>query len=141
MRVIIIGASGDVGRAAFDALNPHHDIITAGRSSGDIRVDISEQNSIKEMYEKTGKVDAVISTVGNVHFSPLSEYTQDTFMVGLQNKVMGQINLVLQGLDYVTDKGSFTLTSGVLDRDPIKMGVSSATANGGTCRFRKKCCD
>ncbi len=48
---------------------------------------------------------------------------------------MGQVNLVLKGLDYVSDGGSFTLTSGVLERDPILMGAGAATANGALVGF------
>jgi len=55
------------------------------------------------MYKKTGKVDAVVSTAGNVHFGPLAEMTQDQFMLGLTDKVMGQVGVVLEGLDYVND--------------------------------------
>lgn len=40
-------------------------------------------------------------------------------MLGLSDKVMGQINVALVGLNYLNDNGSITLTSGVLDRDPI----------------------
>ncbi len=58
-------------------------------------------------------------------------------MVGLQQKIMGQVNLVLAGLNVVTDGGSFTLTSGVLDRDPIRMGTNAATANGALAGFVK----
>jgi len=35
----------------------------------------------------------------------------------------------------IADCGSFTLTSGVLDRDPIRMGTSAATANGALAGF------
>jgi len=87
------------------------------------------------MYRKPGKVDAVVSTAGNVHFGPLHEFTQDQFMLGLTDKVMNQVNVVLEGLNYVNDKGSFTLTSGVLERDPIRMWAGAATANGALGGF------
>ena len=58
-------------------------------------------------------------------------------MVGLRQKVMGQVNLVLAGLNIISDGGSFTLTSGVLDRDPIRMGANAATANGALAGFVK----
>lgn len=135
MRIIIVGAEGDIGRAACDELGQRHEIITAGRSGGDIRVDLSDRTSIEAMYAKIGNLDAVISTAGDVHFGHLSDYTEETFMLGLKNKVMGQINLVLAGLDIINKNGSFTLTSGVLDRDPIKMGTAAATANGALGGF------
>lgn len=106
-----------------------------GRNSGDIQADLSDRKSIASMYEKTGNVDAVVSTAGNVHFGPLAEFTEEQFMLGLTDKVMGQINLVLEGLDYVNEFGSFTLTTGVLNRDPIRMGSGAATANGAIDGF------
>ncbi|MGC1488544.1 MAG: short chain dehydrogenase [Albidovulum sp.] len=135
MKIILIGAEGDIGRSAYAALSPRHQIITVGRNSGDIRADIADRASLLAMYEKTGKVDAVISAVGSVHFAPLAEFTEDQFMLGLKNKVMGQVNVVLTGLDHVADGGSFTLTSGVLDRDPIRSGTGAATANAALGGF------
>ncbi|TQV83831.1 short chain dehydrogenase [Denitrobaculum tricleocarpae] len=135
MKIIAVGAEGDIGRAACGELSARHEIIRVGRSSGDIQVDIADPASIEAMYRKVGKVDAVVSTTGEVHFGPLSDFTHEQFMLGLTNKVMGQVNLVLRGLDYVSDGGSFTLTSGVLDRDPIRMGTGAATANGALGGF------
>jgi len=135
MKIIVIGAEGDIGKAACKELETRHDLIKAGRSSGDILVDMSDRSSVENMYTKIGPVDAVISAAGDVHFGTLDEYTSETFMLGLQQKVMGQINLVLAGLSTVKDGGSFTLTSGVLDRDPIRMGTGAATANGALGGF------
>lgn len=87
------------------------------------------------MYRETGMVDAVVSATGAVHFAPLVDFTEEHFMLGLKTKVMGQINVVLIGLNYVKDGGSFTLTSGVLDRDPIRQGTGAATANGAIGGF------
>ncbi len=135
MKVIVIGATGDIGRAACAELSTRHEVIKVGRSSGDILADIADRASIDAMYEKTGKVDAVVSAVGSVHFGPLTDFTEEQFMLGLTNKVMGQVNVVLGGMDHVADEGSFTLTSGVLDRDPIRMGAGAATANGALGGF------
>ncbi|MER8509410.1 short chain dehydrogenase [Mesorhizobium sp. M0199] len=135
MRIIVVGAEGDIGKAVCDELGSRHAIIKASRSSGDFQVDMADRASLDAMYAKCGKVDAVISTAGNVHFGPLGKYTEETFMLGLRHKVMGQVNLVLAGLATVSDGGSFTLTSGVLDRDPIRMGTGAATANGALGGF------
>lgn len=135
MRIIVVGAEGDIGKVVCEELGSRHEIIRAGRSSGDSRVDMTDRTSVDAMYAKCSKFDAVISTAGNVHFGPLHDYTEETFMLGLRHKVMGQVNLVLAGLDTINDSGSFTLTSGVLDRDPIRMGAGAATANGALGGF------
>jgi NAD(P)-dependent dehydrogenase (short-subunit alcohol dehydrogenase family) len=135
MKIILVGGAGDIGRAACKELEERHEIITVGRSAGDFQVDIGDINAVKSLYEKVGTVDAVVSCAGDATFAPLSEMDQEAFMVGLRQKVMGQVNLVLAGLNVISDGGSFTLTSGVLDRDPIRMGSNAATANGALAGF------
>ncbi len=137
MKIIVIGAGGDVGTAVCAELGARHDLIRVGRSGGDIQADIADAASIRAMYAKAGMVDAVVSATGNVHFAAVTDFTEDQFMLGLRDKVMGQINLVLAGFAHVAEGGSFTLTSGVLDRDPIRMGAGAATANGALAGFVK----
>ncbi|WP_371170675.1 short chain dehydrogenase [Aliiroseovarius sp. 2305UL8-7] len=137
MRIIVVGAAGDIGQAACMELEQRHEIVTVSRSGGDYHVDVGDLNAVKSMYEKIGAVDAVVSCAGDATFAPFSDMDQEAFMVGLRQKVMGQVNLVLAGLAVVADGGSFTLTSGVLDRDPVRMGVNAATANGALAGFVK----
>lgn len=137
MKIILVGASGDVGQAAYAELSEHHDIVCAGLRTGQVTVDIGDRTSIKAMYDQIGDFGALVCAAGNTHFAPLSDFTEETFKLGLENKAMGQINLVLLGMDRVSDKGSFTLTSGVLDRDPVVSGTGAATANGALAGFAK----
>ena len=135
MKIIVIGAGGAVGKAAVDALAPRHEIIKVGRSSGDVQADIEDIESIRAMYQQVGKVDAVVSAVGHGHFGAVGEMTSEQFMKGINHKVLPQVNLVLEGFPYVNDGGSFTLTSGVLNRDPIAGGSCAAAANGALDGF------
>lgn len=135
MKILLVGAEGDIGKTVCEELGTRHDIIKAGRTRGDVLVDMADRASVDAMYAKIGPVGAVVVTAGDVHFGLLEDYNEDTFMLGLRNKVMGQVNLVLGGFDHVVEGGSFTLTSGVLDRDPIRMGASAATANGAIGGF------
>src|SRR5262245_31204129 len=124
MRVLIVGASGVIGRAIVAELGQRHEIVTAGRTSGDVRLDITHSYSIRAAYKKLGTIDAVVSATGKVKFAPLEEMDAEGFEVGLRDKLMGQVNLVLIGREHVAEGGSFTLTSGVLDGDPIRQGTS-----------------
>ena len=137
MRILLVGASGTVGQAALNELSRRHEVVTAGRSSGDVNVDLMSEESVRAMYQEVGKVDAVVVSAGHVHFGPLAEMTPQQFRKGLDDKLMGQINLVLLGLAHVNDGGSFTLTSGVLDRDPIRAGANAAAVNGAIGGFVK----
>ena len=98
-------------------------------------MDIEDISSIQSMYEKVGKVDAVISAVGHVHFGPVDEMTGDNILDSIAGKAMPQVNLVLLGLEHMNDGGSFTLTSGVTNRDPIRSGAGAAAANGALDGF------
>jgi len=135
MRVLIVGASGTVGQAAVKELSRRHDIVKAGRSGGDVTADLTSQESVRAMFAKVGKVDAVVSCAGHVHFGPVASMTPEQFRKGLDDKLMGQIHLVLLGQSHVSDAGSFTLTSGVLDRDPVRAGANAAAVNGAINAF------
>ena len=137
MKVIVVGGSGKIGQAIVKELSPRHTIIVAGRQHGDIKVDITDTTSIEAMYQSVGKFDAVISATGKVHFGELSAMQAEDCMVGINNKLMGQVNLVLLGQHYMNDHGSFTLTSGILSHDPIRSGASAAMVNGAINSFVK----
>jgi len=137
MRILIVGGAGTVGKAAATELGRRHEIVRAGRSSGDLTVDVMDEASVKAMYAKLGKVDAVVTCVGHVHFGPVATMTPEQFRKGLNDKLMGQVNLVLLGMNNVNDNGSFTLTSGVLDRDPVRQGANAAAVNGAIGAFVK----
>ncbi len=130
MKIILVGASGTIGRAVDAALGKRHDIVRVGRQSGDVHADISDAGSIRAMFDRVGEFDALISTTGKVHFGPLDQFTSDQFHIGLRDKLMGQVNLVTLGLPYIRTGGSFTLTSGLLNDDPIPTGASAAMVNG-----------
>jgi NAD(P)-dependent dehydrogenase (short-subunit alcohol dehydrogenase family) len=135
MKIIVVGANGAVGKSAVDALGDRHEIIAVGRTSGDIQIDIEDQESVRSMYRQVGKVDAVVSAVGHGHFGGVAEMSSEQFMKGINHKVLPQVNLVLVGIDHMNDGGSFTLTSGVLNRDPIRGGSCAAAANGALDGF------
>ncbi len=134
MKVLVVGASGLIGAGVADALSANHEVIRASRSS-DVTVDITSPESIAAMYAKVGKIDAVVSCAGKVTFKALEEISYQEFSKSLQDKTLGQVELVRQGLDYVNDKGSFTLISGVVGREAIHTGSAAALANGALEQF------
>jgi NAD(P)-dependent dehydrogenase (short-subunit alcohol dehydrogenase family) len=135
MRILIVGASGIIGSAVIAELGGRHEIVTAGRTSGELRLDITSADSIRAMYERAGRVDAVVSATGKVKFAPMEVMTAEDYDIGLKDKLMGQVNLVLIGRNYVSEGGSFTLTTGVLDHDPIRQGSSASMVNGAVNAF------
>ncbi|MBC2017445.1 short chain dehydrogenase [Listeria seeligeri] len=137
MKILLIGASGTLGSAVKERLEKKADVITAGRHSGNVTVDITSVDSIKKMYAEVGKVDAIVSATGSATFSPLTELTPEKNAVTISSKLGGQINLVLLGINSLNDNGSFTLTTGIMMEDPIVQGASAAMANGAVTAFAK----
>ncbi|HBT0238603.1 short chain dehydrogenase [Klebsiella pneumoniae] len=131
MKIIVIGASGTIGRAVSEELSQRHEVIRVGRTRGDYQVDITSQESVEALFAQTGEVDAIVSTTGNLHFGPLSTMTDSQFNLGLQDKLLGQIRLALVGQHFLRDGGSITLVSGIVAQEPIAQGVNATTVNAG----------
>jgi NAD(P)-dependent dehydrogenase (short-subunit alcohol dehydrogenase family) len=135
MRIIAVGGAGTIGTAVGKLLSARHDVVVAGRTSGDVRVVISSPESVRRMYEQVGAFDAVVCTAGDAHFGPFESATEDELALGVHSKLLGQIRLVLHGRSLIADGGSFTLVSGYIFDDPIPEAVSFAVANGGVEGF------
>ena len=137
MKLLIIGGKGTIGKKVSAHFSKKHEIIIAGRISGDVTVDIADSKSIKAMFEAIGKIDAILCIAGEAKWAPFDSLSEDDFYIGLRSKLMGQVNLVRIGQDYLTTGGSFTLTTGILADYPVAMTTSAAMANGGIHSFVK----
>jgi NAD(P)-dependent dehydrogenase (short-subunit alcohol dehydrogenase family) len=129
MKILVVGASGTIGRAVVDELKLRHEVVTASRTRGEHKVDLTDLQSIRALFERVGKVDAIVSTAGNVHFGPLLEMTPEQHHVGLSDKLMGQVNLAVEGAKHLNPGGSVTLVAGTLSKDPIRFGASASLVN------------
>jgi NAD(P)-dependent dehydrogenase (short-subunit alcohol dehydrogenase family) len=135
MRVLIVGATGLIGKEIVRLLSPEHEIIGASRNGPDLFVDIADKASIVSMYQQTGSVDAVICSAGAAKFAPLESLTDDDFAFSLANKLMGQVNLVRCSVGHVTQGGSLTLTSGILSLHPVTGSAVVGIVNAGVEAF------
>ena len=135
MKVIVFGGTGTLGSAVADELGQRHDVVRVGRTGGDLQADLTANDSIIAVYRAVGHFDAVVSAAGEVRFRDFAELSEDDHYVGLRSKLMGQVNLVRLGLPTIADGGSFTLTTGVLSRDPIRSGVSATLVNAAVEGF------
>lgn len=133
MRILIIGASGTVGRTAVEALHDHEVIAVSRRSEP--AVDITDPASVDALFREVGEVDAVIAASGEVPFRPLSELERADYESAFRGKVLSQLDIVRIGTPFVRDGGSFTLTTGILSREPIATGAAASLVNGALESF------
>lgn len=137
MKLLIIGGNGTIGKKVSERLSEKHEVLIAGRSSGDVIVDFSDSNSIKAMFESIGKIDGIICIAGDAKWDKLDLLSEDDFYIGIKSKLMGQVNTVRIGKNYLNKGGSITLSTGILADDPVYMTTSAAMVNGAIHSFVK----
>lgn len=137
MKIVVVGATGTIGKAVSDLLKKEgHDVIDASRHS-DPSINIDRPESIDAFYEKTGRLDAVICAAGNAAFGSIQDLNDKQIYMGIQSKLMGQVNLVRKGLDYLNNGGLFVLTSGMLSAKPWPNTSAVAMVNAGLEGFTR----
>jgi NAD(P)-dependent dehydrogenase (short-subunit alcohol dehydrogenase family) len=129
MRILVVGATGTIGRAVVAALGSEHDVVPASRRSTPVTLDMADPASIAAMYRQVGPVDAVVSAAGDARFAPLGQLGEEDFRFSIANKLLGQVNLVRLGFEHVRDGGSITVTSGILARSPMVGGAAVSLVN------------
>ncbi|MBR9985428.1 MAG: short chain dehydrogenase [Desulfosarcina sp.] len=140
MKILIIGGNGTIGKTVSNHFSKKHDVLIAGRHSGEITVDITDSQSIESMFKSAGKVDAVVCIAGDAKWAAFDTLSEEDFYIGLKSKLMGQVNLVRIGQDYLNAGGSFTLSTGILADHPVDFTTSAAMVNGGIHSFVKAVC-
>lgn len=135
MKILVIGGNGTIGKPVVNHFKETDEVIIAGRNSGDIKLDIADASSIKEALEQTGKVDAIVCIAGEAKWDDFGKLSEQDFYIGIKSKLMGQVNLVRIGQDYINSNGSITLSTGILADDPVTKTSSAAMVNGAIHSF------
>lgn len=114
MRIVVVGGAGTIGRRLVPALRSHgHDLVVAGRASGDVHVDLTSHAAVEAMYREVGVVDSVVSIAAHGALDEFRTLTSDALQENMRAKFFGQVDLVLTGQHHCADGASFTLTSGI----------------------------
>lgn len=140
LRILLVGATGVLGRAVAAELGARHEVIRAGRKGPDLKLDFTDAAALVRALAEIGPLDAVVSTAGHVTFAPLEAFApapvaESGYGVGLADKLMGQVNLALAARGALKDGGSITLTGGILAEQPIVAGSSASMVNGALEAF------
>ena len=136
MKVILVGASGVIGKEVDRLLSGGHEVIRVGATSGDIRCDYTDEASVREMFQGVTEFDALVCAVGrDSSFQPFETLTGEDYRYGFERKFLGQVRLVTLGQEYVRDNGSFTLTSGFLSHYPNLASIATGPLNSAVDTF------
>lgn len=136
-RVVLIGAGGLIGRAIIEQLEatPHpYQIVGVSRSTTP-SLDLEDRHSIESTLSALAPFDHVVVAAGEARFARLDELNESSFRLGLESKVMGQVNVALTALPLLRAGGSITLTSGALSHTPTLGSTPAALANGAVDAF------
>ena len=128
MRIVVIGATGTIGKAVADALSPRHEVVRVSRH-GPVKADLEDAASLRSLFATVKEVDAVVGCAGAATFKPLAQLTDADFELGLRSKLMGQVNLTRIAVDHLRHGGSITLTGGVLAHEPMPGGSAISLVN------------
>src|SRR5690554_3349560 len=98
-KTVLIGASGVIGNAIRQQLTENrYDVIATSRRSTP-GIDIEKSESITEFFADKKDIDVIICAAGNASFGALSKLTDEQIHIGLNSKLMGQVNICRQALE------------------------------------------
>lgn len=137
MKLLIVGGHGAIGKTLTAHFKKDNEVIIAGRSNGDIEVDITDSSSITRMFDVIGNIDAIICAAGDAKWATFENLTEDDYYIGFRSKLMGQVNLTRLGYRHLNEGGSITLTTGILAEHPVPKTASAAMVNGAIHSFVK----
>ena len=135
MKVFLVGGNGTIGKRVSKHLKQNHQVLTGGRTEADIQIDITDHRSIRAAFQAVGKVDAIICIAGEAKWDRFQDLTEEDYYLGIKSKLMGQVNLVRIGIEYLNPNGSITLSTGILADQPVPCTTSAAMVNGAIHSF------
>ena len=135
MRILIIGGNGTIGRPVSEHFSTEHEVIVAGRNSGNVQIDIADSKSIQKGLDSLQNLDAIVCIAGEAKWADFGELSEEDYYIGIRSKLMGQVNLVRIGQNFLNPGGSITLSTGILADDPVLKTSSAAMVNGAIHSF------
>ena len=129
-KIIVVGATGKLGREVVEGLEKDYEVIKASRSGPDLKIDAFDFESVSDVFASVGPFDGLVSCIGSTPFKTFDDLSMEDFATGLSTKCFSQLNLAKAAIPFLSENGSITLTSGIIGDEPILAGSCAAAANG-----------
>lgn len=134
MKILVIGASGTIGRAVTSALSARGHTVLAASRSGPLFVDMARPETVSALLESVPDVDGVVCCAASGQLTLVDAGADEEFLRGLHDKLLGQVLLVRRAVTLLRDGASVTLTAGVFE-EPTPGGSFGVLANSGLTAF------
>ena len=147
-RIVITGITGGIAKATTQLLSSlGAEVIVTARShekleeslvdlTGNVSsqvMDLTDEESIKAFFEKTGNFDHLVTTASSSMLAPLKEMNFKAAKELIATKLWGQMLCVYHPLPYLSKAGSVTLFSGTVTQKPIAGASMFAVCRYGCC--------
>lgn len=143
--VIIMGANGGIGESvaqiwARDCAGAGGEVITTGRATGDIQVDVTDADDITKFLAHVGDrpVKAFLYAIGSIVLKPLKNAADQDFLNAFDVNLLGAMR-VLRGLEpnLKAGNGSVVLFSSIAVNQGFTNHTVISAAKGAVEGFAK----
>lgn len=129
-RVLVVGGGRGIGaEVARRAEAAGARVVVAARSGAEVRVDVTDEDTIAAAAETLGAFDHVVSTAAAHHDVPVPELEHSGIVAAFGAKVFGPLLLAKHFAPRMPEGGSFLFFSGIVGWKPKPGTVVKGTAN------------
>jgi NAD(P)-dependent dehydrogenase (short-subunit alcohol dehydrogenase family) len=107
---LVTGSTGGIGSALADVLRSEGaQVVTVGRSGGDLRADLSRagepERVVRETEERFGRIDVLVNNVGVAYHRSFEEVTDDDWDALWELNVMSYVRTIRAALPGMKTRG------------------------------------
>ena len=137
MKILIIGATGTLGKEIYRKCQDKGHTITVASRKQQPPIDIDDSKSITNYFNQSQLFDVIICVAGHASWGKLEKLSDEQISLGINSKLIGQVNIVRNGLKKLNPNGIIILTGGLLGYSPWPGTSNLAMANAGLTGFVK----
>jgi NAD(P)-dependent dehydrogenase (short-subunit alcohol dehydrogenase family) len=113
---IVTGSTGGIGLATAELLRAEGaQVVTVGRSGGDVRADLARagepERVVRETEERFGRVDVLVNNVGVAYQRSFDEVTDEQWDEQWQLNVMSYVRTIRAVLPGMRERGAGTIVN------------------------------